>query len=66
MDTRSSTDFTVDVNVAFRLPDKSVNLTQPQSGALAFALGREERLEYMSHNLAAHPAAGISNGDPGE
>ena len=45
------------------LLDDPVDRGQPEAGALADLLGREERLEDMLAGLAVHADAGVADGE---
>ena len=50
---RAVAHFAVDLDVAARLLHEAVDLRQPEAGALADVLGREERLEGAGEDVAA-------------
>src|SRR3546814_6499033 len=51
----------VDRKLPARLPHEAVDHRQPQPGARALRLGREEGLEHMIEHLGGHSRAGIGH-----
>ncbi len=51
---------------AATLPGEAIDLSQPQPGALADALGGEERLEHPRLDFLAHAGAGVADRQPDE
>ena len=66
MDSRPFADFSINADVAAGLVYETVYLTEAEAGALSDRLGREERFEYLSQDLLAHPTSGISYGHANE
>jgi hypothetical protein len=61
LEARAEVGLGVDVHAPARLRDDPVHGGQPEAGALADLLGREERLEHVLDGLAAHADAGVGD-----
>ena len=55
----------VDPDMAARLLGEAVDHRQPEAGALADRLGREERLEDLRERVRRHADAGVADADDG-
>ena len=60
-DRRAFAQLAVNLDVAARLFDEAIGLGKAQTGALAFWLGGEERLEHPAHHFWCHAGAGIAD-----
>ncbi len=60
---RSLPDFGFRLNIAAGLFDDAVDHRQPETRALAYLLGCEERLEYLVHDVGRNTGAGIGHLD---
>src|ERR1700680_1934678 len=63
-DNRGLVRFSVDLDVAARLMDEAVNLTQAKASSLPGLLGREEWFEHPLQNVLRHSRAGVADGNP--
>ncbi len=53
----------IDLHMAAGLLDEAIDLAEPETGAAADVLGREERLEHARQHILGHAAAGVGDGD---
>src|SRR6185312_14699732 len=53
----------VDPHVAARLPDEAIDHREPEAGALAGRLRREEWLEHLAEDVGGDPRAGVAYRD---
>ena len=63
LDARALADGAVDPDMAVRLAHEAVHHAEAETGSLAVALGREERIEGLGRDFRRHAGAGIVNPD---
>src|SRR5579871_1759024 len=63
LERRAVADFAVDLHMAARLLNKSVDLRETEAGSVADALGCKERIERFRPDLGRHPRPGIRYGE---